>query len=133
MRKRSQRLKQLLQPTAAALSPAVIYDAGASTGVTVYRAAVRTVVVSNEALSETIVMPGEVLTYTATVLDDTGATLPSAFTARLMLNGTELLSFTFTSDVYDAATGALALNFTFPDVPEGTYTVRLEWDRQRFA
>jgi hypothetical protein len=116
-----------------ALSPAIGFQAGSSTGVTVQVAEVRTLVVTNESVEKTVLMPGQSLSYYATIFDNTGAPIPSAFQARLMLDTTLLVAFSFAPDVYNPTTGRLALAFTVPSVAPGTYTIRLEWDAQAFA
>lgn len=115
----------------ARLAPEKVYPSGFSTGVTIERAALRTVIVTSESLETTVAIPGDTLSYYATVFDNLGEPLPVTFTARLMLDTTLLVAFSFATDVYDSVTGSLALAFTFPDVAEGTYTVYIEWDRQR--
>ena len=107
------------------------YLSGESTGVTLTVYETRTVVVTNESINPTSGYEGDIVTYTATVKDNTGATLPSSFVVSLIMNGTVLISNQqLTSDVYDSSTGELTLQFTVPSVPAGTYTVKLTWNEQ---
>ena len=116
-----------------ALAPAIGFEAGSSTGVSVEVAEVRTLVITDESVEKTVLLPGESLSYSATIFDNTGAPIPSTFQARLMLDTTQLVAFSFAADVYDSTTGHLALAFTVPTVAAGTYTIRLEWDAQTFG
>jgi len=107
------------------------YLAGESTGVSFELYETRTVVVTNEAVSPSSGYEGDTITYTATVKDNTGATLPSSFVVNLVMNGTTLISNQqLTSDVYDSSTGELTLTFTVPSISAGTYTVKLTWSEQ---
>jgi len=107
------------------------YLAGESSGVQFTLFETRTVVVTNEALSLDSGYEGDTVTYTATVKDNTGATLPSSFIVNLEMNGTTLISNQqLTSDVYDSSTGELTLTFTVPSLSPGTYMVKLTWPEQ---
>jgi len=106
---------------------AIRYEAGTSAGRPFEVGETRTVVVTAELLTKASGYKGESITYTATVLDNTGAKLPNTFMVDLEINGVKVITGQMLSAaVYDPETGALTLVWTVPDIT-GAKTVRLVW------
>lgn len=95
-----------------------------STGQPFEAGEVRTVDVTNELLSQSGGFEGDWIQYTATVKDNLGVALPTAFGAQLMGNGYELASVTFQPSVYDPLTFTLTLDFIVPAIV-GSFTIHL--------
>ena len=106
------------------------FQSGYSTGVDFTLNETRTVDVTGEALVPTSGYKGDSITYTATVKDDLGNSLPAAFVASLMFDVTSVFSGAFDAAVYDQATGLLTLVFNAPDVVAGVKNVKLTWNQQ---
>lgn len=106
------------------------FPAGSSTGVSEEIGETRDVVVTAEAIDPATGYGGDTVTYTATVKDSTGASLPATFVASLMKNGDPVISDqVFDAAHYDQATGLLTLQYT-RGYPAGTFTIKLEWAEQ---
>ena len=103
---------------------AIKYLAIDSTGVGFDIDETRTVDVTEENLTASSGFEEDVVDYTATVKDNTGAAIPSAFCAKLMINGIQLISGAFRPQVYDPITFLLTAPFTVPAIV-GSFTVKL--------
>lgn len=106
------------------------YLSGQSSGQPFETLETRSVVVTAEALDLSQAYEGDTVVYTATVKDDQAASLPAAFIADLLINGTDLIAAQdFNAGVYDQVTGLLTLSFTVP-AAVGAFTVKIGWDEQ---
>ncbi|NVM22857.1 MAG: hypothetical protein HWN68_13880 [Desulfobacterales bacterium] len=109
---------------------AVKYLAGLSVGSPLETGETRTVDVTAEALDKSTAYEGDEVTYTATVKDNTAASLPATFVADLELDGEKVITGqVFDVAVYESATGLLTLTFTVP-ATLGAHTVKLVWAEQ---
>ena len=109
---------------------AIKYLSGLSTGLAFTVGETRTVVVTAESVSVTSGFEGDSVTYTATVKDDAGESLPATFVADLQLGAMKVIEgIALGADVYDPVTGALTLTWAVPDTV-GTFTVSVVWAEQ---
>lgn len=109
----------------------VKYTAGVSTGVAFELGETRTVVVADEAVDPASGFKDDSVTYTATVKDNLGNSLPATFVVGLKLDGANLVvGQALSAGVYDQTTGVLTLGFIVPDVAAGSKTVKLSWAEQ---
>ena len=121
--------------------PKIKYLGSQSSGQPLKKGKTKSVVVTVETLitpdGDDYGFDGDTVTYNATVKDNEGLTLPAAFVADLIVNGTILIANKdFESSVYNATTGALSLEFIVPNdtiLPIGDYTVKLKWLTQKIT
>lgn len=109
------------------------YVTGQSDGAPFEAGETRSIVVTAENLSASSGYQGDTITYTATVRDNIGYSLPGDFIADLEIDSTKVVTDqVFEAAVYDPGTGGLTLTWTVP-ADMGIFTVKLVWDEQLIA